>query len=500
MHFSCGLPQGGLCAYTEYKQERGTTLQHDDASLLERLQSLDALAMHMPGHKRNELAPYLTALGAALDITEIEGFDNLHQPQGVLARSMELAAQVFGAQHTLYSVNGSTAGILAGIGALAAPGDTVLVARNCHMSVIHALRLHRLNPVFLHPPLAEGLPVFGSLPVSLVADALAQHPKARLVVLTSPTYEGVLSDVQGICAAAHSAGAAVLVDEAHGAHLGLGAGFPSGAVAAGADVVVQSLHKTLPSLTQTAVIHVKEQHIAQAVARGMRMFETSSPSYLLLASIDSCVRLLAKQGPELMARWRAALDAFAQAVSDLRALRVVSLGEKPGHVWGLDPSKLLIHTRPAGLSGPELAQCLREQHGIECEMALPDTLLAMTGMGDTQDTLLRLAHALVEIDRTLSPGAISIPMPWPISETVLPMNPAATQPWQLVPRAQSLGKVCAEMITLYPPGAPLLLPGERITAEALQALERARMDQSSVFFERGSHEALAVVSENVSNL
>jgi len=161
---------------------------------------------------------------------------------------------------------------------------------------------------------------------------------------------------------------------------------------------------------------------------------------------------------------------------------------------------LLIHTRPAGLSGPELAQCLREQHGIECEMALPDTLLAMTGMGDTQDTLLRLAHALVEIDRTLSPGAISIPMPWPISETVLPMNPAATQPWQLVPRAQSLGKVCAEMITLYPPGAPLLLPGERITAEALQALERARMDQSSVFFERGSHEALAVVSENMSNL
>ena len=306
----------------------------------------------MPGHKRNEIAPYLMALGAALDITEIEGFDNLHQPQGVLAHSMELAAQVL-AQHTLYSVNGSTAGILAGIGALAAPGDTVLVARNCHMSVIHALRLHRLNPVFLHPPLAGGLPIFGSLPVSVVVDALAQHPKARLVVLTSPAYEGVLSDVQGICAAAHSAGAAVLVDEAHGAHLGLGAGFPSGAVAAGADVVVQSLHKTLPSLTQTGVIHAKEQHIAQAVARGMRMFETSSPSYLLLASIDSCMRLLAKQGPELMARWRMALDAFAQAVSDLRVLRVVGMGERPGHVWGLDPSKLLIHTRPAVYPAPK---------------------------------------------------------------------------------------------------------------------------------------------------
>ncbi len=471
-----------------------------ELSLYDLLKSgLTALPMHMPGHKRNALlAPYLDDLGAALDITEIHSFDNLHNAQGVLRESMVLAAQVFGARHTIYSVNGATAGILAGIGALTKPKDKVLVARNCHLSVINALRLFGLRPVFLQPPLLADWSIFGSLDIEAVADALRTHPDAALLVLTSPTYEGVISDVAGIVAAAHAAGMPVLVDEAHGAHLDLSPDFFGGAVRGGADVVVQSLHKTLLSLTQTAVIHAREEHTAREIRNRMRMLETSSPSYLLLASIDGCVRLLAQRKEPLMDAWYDALLAFHAAVRGLTHLRILTSENAPQGIHALDPSKLLIHTGGTGLSGKIFAVRLRNDHGIECEMALPNSVLAMTGMGDTKETLLQLAQALLALDDAGNATAENTIPAWPQPETALPMDEAAMQPYELVPFANATGRISAEVVTLYPPGAPLLVPGERVTAEVIAMLRHARDEQSTVFFERGSMEALAVLTENAS--
>lgn len=204
------------------------------------------LSLHMPGHKENAaLAPYLARLGAELDITELPEFDDLHDPSGVLAQGMDRAAKLWGSRKSYFQVNGSTGGLLAAIRAATRRGDQVLVARHCHKAVYHAIELCGLDPVFLLPPVEETFGLAGSLSPEQVAQALEDHPGVKLVVYPSPTYDGVVSDTAGICATAHAKGVPVLVDEAHGAHLGFHPAFPPGAMAQGADLAVASLHLSL---------------------------------------------------------------------------------------------------------------------------------------------------------------------------------------------------------------------------------------------------------------
>ena len=435
--------------------------------------------MHMPGHKRNTaLAPYLAALGADWDITEIHGFDDLHEAEGILKESMDRAARLWGAQRSFYLVNGSTCGILAGIRAAAGRGGKVILSRGCHKSVYHALELCGAVPVWLAPPVDESFGVLASITPEQVRAALAAHPDAKLLVLTSPTYEGVISDLAAICTAAHAAGVPVLVDEAHGAHLGLAPGWPAGAVAAGADVVVQSLHKTLPSLTQTGILHQQGDLIpAEALARQLGIFETSSPSYLLMASMDGCVDLLERKGGELFARWQAALASFDRAIAGLTRLRVLchgadTLQKHPG-LFAHDPGKLVISTRGTALTGPGLMARLREEFSIELEMASGDWAIAMTGLGDTEENLLRLARALVAIDKSLAacpmpPAAKPLPLP----PAVLPVAQALELACEEVPLGACEGRVSAEYVWAYPPGIPLIVPGERVDRVFLDCCAR----------------------------
>ena len=234
--------------------------------------------LHMPGHKRR-IAP-AEGLPYAWDVTEVPGTDDLHDASGILADAMARTARLFGAKRTWYLVNGSTCGILAGIRALAPHGSTIVAARNCHKSVFHAAELGELDVRWSTPPVEPEFGVFGSVPPQTVERALNEAPHARCVILTSPTYEGVVSDVAAIARICHARGVPLFVDEAHGAHLGLSPLFPGGALAAGADVVVQSAHKTLPSLTQTALLHIPEGSLADEneISRQLGIFETSSPS------------------------------------------------------------------------------------------------------------------------------------------------------------------------------------------------------------------------------
>ena len=441
-------------------------------TLLEQLHHLsqsDMLPMHMPGHKRNpRLAPYLDTLGAELDITEIPDFSNLHDPEGALAERMTQAARLWGSKRAWWLIGGSTAGLLAAIDAATVRGDRVLIARNCHKSVYNACMLCGLEAAYLQPRLYPNHSFANAVTTEQVEAALREHPDTRLVVLTSPTYEGLCSDIAAIGAVVHSHGAVLLVDEAHGAHLGLHPSSPPSAVTQGADIVVQSLHKTLPSLTQTAMLHLCSDRVdAEELGFRLSVYQTSSPSYLLMASIDSCVQLLTEKKDKLMKLWSGNLRSFRQALS-LRHLSM-PLGDCPY----ADPSKLLISTKGTDLTGPRLAELLRSKYRIETEMSTMDTVLCMTGLGDTEDDLLRLAAALNDIDRSLSYAAKNPVPALPVPMRAMPMHEAAKLPTEFVPHAEALGRVSGDFLWAYPPGIPLLVPGEVIDESLVSYLSAA---------------------------
>lgn len=420
---------------------------------------------HMPGHKRNtERFGHLADLSAAVDITEIEGFDNLHDAEGILARSMERAAELWHSDRSYFLVNGSTCGILAGIRALTHRGDTVLLSRNAHKSIYHAIEICGLRPVFVTPPYDADRGMFLSLPPESVAAALAAHPAVRLVILTSPTYEGVVSDVASIAELAHAYGAALLVDEAHGAHLSLHPAFPRGAVLSGADIVVQSLHKTLPSLTQTAILHTRGVRVDQErLAHQLAVFETSSPSYLLLASMDGCVRTLATDA-SVLADWAERLSGLDADLHSLSRLYVPRRNPALSGVFDLDPSKIYV----CGADGASLGTFLRER-GIEPEMITPRGVLLMSGAGDTRAMMAMLAHVLREADGTplpIAPPACVLPVLQ--SDTELSPEEALEAEWEWKDTVSACGCIAAEYVWAYPPGIPVLIPGQRIPANFVQ--------------------------------
>lgn len=435
--------------------------------------------LHMPGHKRRvDPAP---GLPAAWDFTEVPGADDLHDADGILADAMARTASLWGAARTFYLVNGATCGLLAGIRALAPAGSTVIAARNCHKSVFHALELGDLHARWVMPRPDEAFGIHGSVAPADLANALDTCPEARCVILTSPTYGGVLSDIAAIAGLCHARGVPLLVDEAHGAHyLPMAAryGWQGGALAAGADVVIQSPHKTLPSLTQTALLHLGGVYgpgLADRIARQLEIFETSSPSYPLMASLDGCTGLLAAHGEQWFAAWAGRLDRFDRAVAGLSRLRVFCHGAdvlaRHPACFARDPGKILLDGSGAGLTGARLADALRGR-GFELEMVCGDLVLAMTSPCDADDALDRLAHALQEIDAAASAApvqAVGHPAPPPPGEAVCTIARALAQPAVPCPLAEAEGRVAAEFVWAYPPGVPLIVPGERITPMVLEA-------------------------------
>ena len=498
------------------------TNQGEGLSLADRLLSYSrsgAYPMHMPGHKRNSPFPWMEPL-AAMDITEIPGFDNLHGAQGILQEGMERMARLWGSRRSFFLVNGSTCGILAAMASLTRPGDRILMARGSHRSVYHGVELRRLRPVYLQAGTDPETGMLESIRPEQVEAAVQKHPDLRLAVITSPTYEGVISDIAGIRQVLHRRGIPLLVDEAHGAHLGFSPAFSGGAVQAGADIVIHSLHKTLPSLTQTAAAHVcGDLADPEALARQLSVFETSSPSYLLMASLDSCVRLLEREGAERFAGYERRLQAMEEQVKGLRHLRVLgglasraAVGEAetashpapgtrshPGF-WAKDPGKLVLLPPEGAQGGVWLARQLRERFGIEVEMALDRYALAMTSLCDPPEALDRLANAMIALDREweegargngaepsraaarqetdgrLVPGGAASPEPLPKRQFW--SWEAWERPREAVKRQEAGGRVAAGYLWAYPPGIPLLVPGETVTAAMLARW--AQMEQAGV--------------------
>ena len=447
--------------------------QHILQTQLEQYAAYGPYPMHMPGHKRRITPAPDLAFG--WDMTEVTGVDDLHHAEGILAEAMERTAKLHGAARTWYLINGSTCGLLAGIRALAPAGSHIIAARNCHKAVYHAIELGGLHAHWLTPPIDAEFGVYGSISPEMVSAQLEQHPDAACVVLTSPTYEGVISDIAAIAQLCHSRNIPLLVDEAHGAHLGLAEGWPESAVHLGADLIVQSAHKTLPSLTQTALLHLGKNSLADpdAVARQLGIFETSSPSYPLMASLDGCTGMLAAMGKPMFRNWKSNLERFDEAVSGLEHLKVLCHGTDPIEIhpdfFAFDPGKLAISTASTGYTGSTLAELLLERFGFETEMSCGNITLAMTSLCDAPGAIDHFAQALLELDREASPaerpaGASILAAPGKavhtIAETIL-------LPSEAIPLQNAADRVSAEYIWAYPPGVPLVAPGEVITREFL---------------------------------
>lgn len=445
-----------------------------DRSLYEQLRSYNAsgaLPMHMPGHKRNrERFPWL--VGAEIDITEIDGFDNLNDPQGLFRELSERMTRLWGARDSIPLVNGSTVGILAALRTAAPRGGKVLAARNCHKSVYHAAELFGLDLRCFLPESDPETGCFLSVPPAAVEEALLQEGNVQAVVITSPTYEGAVSDVASIAAVCRRFGAVLIVDEAHGAHLGFG-GFPESAVRLGADIVVQSLHKTLPSPTQTAVLHAASDRVdAGELRRNVAMLQSSSPSYILSSGIDGCVRFMEREGEAACRSWREALTAVDDASVELRHLRIL----RQTAAFRTDPSKVVVSAAGTNITGTELSARLRREFSVELELAAPRFALAMTGLGDTPETVGRFLNALRAIDGDLRPAPLGEPLTTVLPKRVLPIFDAAASPKERLPLEEALGRVSGGYVWAYPPGSPLLVPGERIEKpflETVRALHEA---------------------------
>ena len=262
---------------------------------LENYGNSDFYPFHMPGHKRNK-ACVEGDFPIERDITEIDGFDDLHHSEGILLEAQNALSRLYGTKRSFFSVNGSTAGLLAAISASVKKGGRILTARNCHKAVYHAIYLRDLVPTYIYPQSDSDLGINGAISVSRVERYLEENPKIEAVLITSPTYDGVVSDVRQIAEAAHKHGIPLIVDEAHGAHFRFSDYFPVSATDLGADVVIQSFHKTLPAMTQTAVLHLCSERVSEKlIRRFLGIYETSSPSYILMSSLDACVAKLEKE-------------------------------------------------------------------------------------------------------------------------------------------------------------------------------------------------------------
>ena len=418
------------------------------------------IAMHMPGHKRGEFE-HLSKLHYQMDFTETPDSDDLHHPEGMLSDAQKKLAALYGADRSFYSVNGSTACILSAIRGVTVPGDRVVVLRNCHKSVFHALELCALEPIYLLPQRTKG-GFFGSVDPMSLQVLLKEQQGVRLVVLTSPTYEGVISDIAAIGEICHAHGVTLIVDEAHGAHLGFA--FGESAVKMGADIVVQSLHKTLPALTQTALVHCKEA-FAPAMARELAVFESSSPSYILMASADECFAFLASEaGKKAMKDYQSNLLTVREKLKN--GLKHFRLLDSPRY----DMGKLVILTEGTNLSGKALADALREDYKIETEMALPHSLTAMTSVCDTEKELNVFADAVLALDKQASPAPAAVLPALSLPEQVCPPWEVRNAEGTLCPLEQAVGKLSLAYLWAYPPGIPLLVPGERVEEALLETL------------------------------
>ncbi len=445
----------------------------------------DYYPFHMPGHKRN-MEDHILERFYALDITEIDGFDNLHDPRGILREAMGHAAKVYGSKETFYLINGSTAGILSAVQSCVKRNETIIIARNCHQSVYNAAALMNAKTEFVYPSILSDWNMAGGIEAAEVERALEENPGAKAVLITSPTYEGITSPISEIAETVHKRGIPLIVDEAHGGHFPFSKEFPESALRQGADLVIQSIHKTLPAFTQTALLHRQGNLVdSDRLKYYLSVFQSSSPSYLLMAGIDECIRYLEKEGDHL---WDLILEEakyFRKMAENWKHLRAfIPRGKQEA-----DPLKIVFapvkgcKKQGLGYTAVDLYRELLQKYHLQFEMVTPGYVLGILTCMDRWEGLKRLREAMAEID-----GALEEEKETPFigyrTKQPVPFNPAPIRvqsiaealeaPSRQIGLNESKGKTAAGFIKLYPPGIPIITPGEVISQQILDTLIESR--------------------------
>ena len=515
----------------------------------------DDYPLHMPGHKRRTFGALPESL-FSMDITEIPDFDDLHAPEGVLKELEERVAKLYGADESFVLVNGSTCGILSALSCALPEGGHLLMARNCHKSAYHAAYLRKLRLTYLMPPVLAGFGICEGISPKQVEEALAKDPTIQAVLIVSPTYEGRISPIREIAEVVHGHGKILIVDEAHGAHLGLtrrpaveangvgnaagsrdvdeangvgnaagsrgavpeGAAWHENSCRAGADLVIHSVHKTLPAMTQTALLHVNGDRVdRERLRRFLRIYQSSSPSYVLMASVDNAIAMIEQDGERLFHEFYENFTRMTDALSACKHFKILAVKREAGlgilavkrevglgkgsdfadggfasdtslvalckessltAVTSQDIGKLLIHAGDSGLTGQQIYDTLREKYHLQLEMAAGEYCLAMFTIGDTAEGFERTTKALLEMDRAVE-TRIGTEADAPVlhssnPDIIMSLNEAWDAPYEEVPLSACEGHVAAEFVNLYPPGTPIVAPGEAFTKKIQEDILRAQ--------------------------
>jgi arginine/lysine/ornithine decarboxylase len=465
-----------------------TELSQTIAPLVQCLQELaqrQRAQFHTPGHKQGKAASpvFRKLLEQTLqaDLPELPELDNLFAPAGVIQQAQLLAAAAFGAEQTWFLCNGSTCGIEAAVLATCNPGDKIILPRNVHQSAISALILSGAVPVWVEPDYDSEWQIAACLTPKQIAAALVQHPDVKAVLVVSPTYHGICANLTAIAQLVHAYGIPLLVDEAHGAHFGFHPDLPESALAAGADLAVQSIHKTLSALTQAAMLHIQGSRIDRdRLSRSLQLVQSTSPNYLLLASLDAARQQMAVQGQALLQQ---TLELSAQAHSQLAqipGLKVFNPGraQQTDGWFSFDPTRLTVNVTSLGLTGFEADEILHQQLHVTAELPALCTLTFILTAGNPAQDIQQLVTAFQTLAQQQTAQSLSAPPTFPILPALplpsAPLTPRAAffAPSISLPVEQAIGRVSAELICPYPPGIAVLLPGELISREAISYLQQ----------------------------
>lgn len=455
---------------------------------------------HMPGHKRrlNTIFPDIVENPFSIDVTEVGDLDEFHDPHGIISEAMNRAAEVYGSHKSYYLVNGSTCGIMAALSAVCRPGDKLIVARNCHKSVYNAIRLLQLRPIYIMPEWNEKLGMFGGVSPEQVRKMVKQYADAKCVMLVSPTYEGVVSDVEKIAKIVHKAGVPLIVDEAHGAHFEFMSNvnetisttnyknIPNPAIRLGADIVIESLHKTLPAMTQCAILHEKSNIVdTERLEEYLSIYQSTSPSYVFLATTEACIEKMNYERDGLFIIYKELLSEYRKRFAQLSHIHLVEESDfKKQSACGYDDGKLVFSVKDCGyerdgeiiaMTGTKLGTILQEEYGQMMEMAAGNYVIAMTSVADSKEAFESLYLAMESIDAQLTDVEQSADT---ILYKTLPehkMNIAEAREHKRVDISfeDAIGKISGSYIYVYPPGIPIVTPGEVLSLDVMQEIKAA---------------------------
>ncbi len=446
------------------------------------------VSFHTPGHKSGKgistrFRKFVGPNIFSIDLTTLDEVDSLQKPRGVIKESQELAAHAYGADRSFFLLNGTTGGNHAMMLATCHPNDQVLIARNAHKSVLAGLIFSGARPIFFSPAVDKDLKLTLNVTVADTCAAIDANPAAKTLILTTPNYYGITADLEAIIPYAHKKGLMVLVDEAHGPHLSFHPKLPISAMQAGADLSVQSTHKIIGGMTQASMLHAQGGRIDMtALATAIRFIQSTSPSYILMASLDLARMQMATEGEKLLEKTIKLAKEARSRINRIPGLfcfgRDTLKKQYPSEGGGFDVTKLTISVRDLGLSGYRASRILNNDYHIQVEMADPLNILVIISIGDRRDDINRLMEALREMSKeyhgTRSPKPLSpeVGLPPFGKPTWITPREAYFKKHESVPFEETSGAVCAEIITVYPPGIPLLIPGEIVTTEVIDYIRQ----------------------------